>query len=31
MSILTIHLKLWGGHSLTLNQIAQTGGDSYDC
>ena len=21
----------WGGHSLTLNQIAQTGGDSYDC
>lgn len=30
MSILTIHLKL-GGHSLTPNQIAQTGGDSYDC
>lgn len=32
MSILTIHLKLGGGgHSLTLNQIAQAGGDSYDC
>lgn len=23
--------KTGGGHSLTLNQIAQTGGDSYDC
>lgn len=31
MAILTIHLKLGGGHSLTLNQIAQTGGDNDDC
>lgn len=30
MAILTIHPKL-GGHSITSNQIAQTGGDSYDC
>lgn len=32
MAILTIHPKLGGGgHSITSNQIAQTGGDSYDC
>lgn len=31
MSIHTMRLKMGGGHSLTINQIAQTGGDSYDC
>lgn len=31
MSIHTMHLKMGGGHSLTLNQIAQAGGDNDDC